>query len=146
MPVGYYDPDWSSGGGQKRPSWATPKTKLAQDALAICGRKYFHGQTKHLSEFSDWDKIEQRTMGADEDSFLYKMWVMSCMEWAKKMNIKGIVITFGTVLKMINNDENKIDFIAKNKERLLKERKQSVPNFAGRININASVEAEKSDD
>lgn len=126
MGIGYYDPDGSNFQG-KRPAWATPKTQLAKDALAACGRKYFHGNTKHDSEYERFNVQETRAMGANNECYLYKKWIESCVEWAKSKNIQGLAITFPALLNLLENDERRNDWHAQNRTRLIEERKNNIP-------------------
>ena len=149
--VGTFDPDWVTE-NDNRPAWATPKSPLAIEALQICGRKYFRGQTKHQSEFALWEKIECKTIGASDECFLQREWIKSIFEWVRKMNIKGTVITFPVMIKMIADNDRRIDYLGKNENRLLKSRKENIPDFAKRVEISAATferklqEAEESDE
>jgi hypothetical protein len=127
MSLGGYDPDGEAFGAAKHPAWSIPKSDLAKRALAACGRKYFHGHTKHDSEFERFDAHEQRALGANDDSYLYRKWIENGIQWAETTNVKGIEIAFPTVLLFLDNNERRIDWIARNKKRLLEERKNSVP-------------------
>ena len=122
MSLGSYDPDWANGGGSGRPGWATPKTDLARRALAACGRKYFKGQTKHNSEFAEWDLEEQRALGATPESYIHKAWLMNLIEWAERSNTTQITIKFGSLRHAIQNQERMIDWKASNREKVLSER------------------------
>jgi len=137
-PVGTYDPDWV-GGEMSRPAWATPKSPLAIEALKVCGRKYFKGQTKHNSEFALWEEQERKAIGASDECFLQRAWIKNVIEWVRQKNIKGTVITFPVLLKMISDDDRRIDFLGINKDRLLKARKENIPEFAKRTEVNSST-------
>jgi hypothetical protein len=124
-PVGYMDPDWEQG-GQKRPAWAKPKTELAKEALAISGRQYFRGQTKHDSEFALWDAQEQMAIGATDDSYLHLMWIRHNMELGQKKRADLIPVSFQWLLRKICDHEAMVDWKAKNRSRVLDERGKAV--------------------
>jgi hypothetical protein len=126
MPVGSFDPDWTNGGGLGRPGWATPKTELSIRALAACGRKYFKGQTKHNSEFAEWDAEEVKAVGNTNECFLHKAWLISCIEWAERSNATQITIKFGSLLHAIQNHDRMVDWKAANREKVLQERGRDV--------------------
>ena len=137
-PVGTYDPDWVEG-NTVHPAWATPKSPLAIEALKVCGRKYFHGQTMHNSEFALWEEQARKTIGASDEHFLQRAWIKNVIEWARGMNKQGIKITFPVLLRMIADDDRRIDFLGINKERLLKDRKENIPEFIKITEINNST-------
>jgi hypothetical protein len=150
-PVGTYDPDWVAG-NQSRPAWAVPKTPIAIEALRVCGRSYFRGQTKHNSEFALWEEQERKIIGASDECFLQRAWIKNVIEWAREKNKQGTIITFPVLLKMIADDDRRIDFMGINRERLLKARKNNIPEFAKRIEVGKSTlqrilqESEESDE
>jgi len=124
MPVGNFDPDWTNGGGLGRPGWATPKTSLAIRALIACGRKYFKGQTKHNSEYALWDAEETKAVGATGESYLHKAWLINCIEWAEKTNAgqRPVIIVFGSLLKLIADEDRMTDWKSKNRKSVLENR------------------------
>jgi hypothetical protein len=126
MSLGHYDPDWEESGKQKRPGWATPKTPLAIMALSACGRKYFQGQTKHNSEFAEWDAEEEKCIGATDGAVIHKAWILNCIEWAKKQNALKLTIKFGSLLHLIQSNDHMIDWKMANANKILNERGKDV--------------------
>ena len=118
--LGSFDPDYET--IPKRPAWQTPKTPLEQRALASCHRKYFKGTTKHTSDWADFHALEDMTIGAGEEDYLVKRWLENCIEWAEKKNATGFVISFSALLHLMQNIDNRNDWITKNRTRVLEER------------------------
>lgn len=125
MTVGTFDPDNEGSEQPKIPAWKKPKTELAKSAIgAIPSRKYF----KDKPEKKRWDTIEQKSMGEDEASFLFRKWVEHKIAYVAKANAHTITRSFSNLLAQIENDDWRIEWIAKNRNRLLKERAESIPN------------------
>lgn len=130
-PMGYYDPDLvTNSGGQKRPAWSIPtEGSLADEAMKTCPpKKYFAGTSKRTSdEYKKWDKIQQMAMGADDESYMFKMWVYECFRWPKSQNIRGTHVSFGMLTGSILDDNRRTEWIARNRVKVLAGRKNNVP-------------------
>jgi hypothetical protein len=122
-PVGSYDPDTEDNEVRaiKRPSWSIPQTPLAQSALSACGRQFFKGNNKKV-EFASWKEIEEKTLGEDDESYLYTEWVKSRIEYVAKFNSTRLSLLFDNLMRQINNNEKRIDWIIKNRNRVLAKR------------------------
>ena len=118
-----YDPD-DEAPVTKRPACTIPHSHLGEKALASCRRKYFKGQSKQTSyDYQQWNRIEQKAIGATEDSYLYKRWIENCIAWAVGMNAKTNIISFEKLLHLIENDEKRIDTTTRMRRQWLEERR-----------------------
>ena len=127
MSLGSYDPDAERSTADRRPAWQSPKTALSEKALASCRRKYFRGDRKHGSEFEQWDRLEQKAIGATEDAYLYKRWIENCIAWAVGMNALQTIISFEKLLHLIENDEKRTITTTAMRTTWLKQRRE-LPN------------------
>lgn len=127
MSLSSFDPDTEFDTAAKRPAWSQPKTPLSEKALAACGRKYFLGQRKSNSDFALWNPIEERALGADDESWLYRKYVEFWIEWAKGKNGRGIVISFLQLIRIIQNKEREVQWLSENRKKVLEDRKNTLP-------------------
>jgi len=111
--------------GRKYPNWAIPKEddQLVRFAFeATSGsqpRKYF--PTKRSR--SRWNNIIRTCCPLrDGESKYPQEWVESCIEWARKTNVRylrskpmaqGMKITFDALLSAIENESRCMDFVSK---------------------------------
>jgi hypothetical protein len=123
------DPDEEFHIGQAHPAWSIPKTELARQALTVCGKKYFAGQRKANSEFEEWDRLEQKAIGATEESYLFKRWILECIEWAKSKNRFQVDVRFVQMMHLIENNDKRIDTVSRNRNKWLTERRNTIPSM-----------------
>jgi hypothetical protein len=129
MGIGSYDPDEEFVIGGKRPSWSIPKSDLAKQGLMACGKKFFAGQRKVGSEFEEWDRLEQKAIGATEESYLFKRWIQFCIDWAIKKNARQIDVRFASLMHFIEDNDKRIDTTARMRKQWLEERRNSIPDM-----------------
>jgi len=110
------------------PKWATPETPLAIRALHACGRTRYK-KVKGKGEKTQWKVIEKAMMpltGGITSKYPTE-WVENRIEIAENMNGRkrggapftgGVIVTFPNLLKSIQNEEKKIDWVAKAEERV----------------------------
>lgn len=118
--IGTFDPDENDTQAVKEPAWKTPKTELGKSMLSACGRKKFKDRTEQRA----WKTIEEKTLGFTEEDYLYLQWVKSRIQLWREKNSKSIVRPLNTLISHINNEDWRIDWTSKNRERLLKARQQ----------------------
>jgi hypothetical protein len=119
MTVSAYDPDEEEGAPvAKRPAWQTKYSETAGKALKACGRKYF----KDRNERKTWNLIEEKMSGENDEDYLYRCWVLDRIARTVKNNAHGITRSFTNLMAQVNNDDWRVDWITKNRTRLLKER------------------------
>ncbi len=105
------------------PKWATPETPLAIRALHACGRTRYK-KVKGNGEKTQWKLIEKAMMPLTSGitSKYPTEWVENRIEIAENMNGRkrggapfsgGIKVTFPNLLKAIQNEEKKTDWVAK---------------------------------
>lgn len=123
MSIGAYDPDGEEN-TQVRPAWSKPKDDLDTAALKACGRQYFKSST----ERKVWRALRDKAQGATEEDIMYSAWMEHNVGLCRDANIKmkHIVRVFATLISMIENDQRRIDWVAANRERIMKERASSV--------------------
>lgn len=121
MPVGYYDPDEGMEYGKKKPRSLLAKTDLQKELLRICG--YKSGYFKDTDQRNAFKKIEEKANGETEEQYLYREWILHNFEIAKINNRKIITRNVANVMRMIGNEERRIDWTIANRKRLLEKRK-----------------------
>lgn len=123
MSVKSYDPDDDdvNYSRKKKPASWQGKTKLQKALLEACGRTSNYFSSKQ--EKQAFVKHEEYALGERTDSYLYRKWIEYNIEKAKIFNKKIVTRTVSNVIRAIDNEEIRIDWIARNRKRLLKERK-----------------------
>ena len=97
-----------------RPSvqkWKIPRNEFERRILASCKRKYFADR----GEVYDTHKIHKAMISLKRDGVLSiypTEWVESCIAFAERQNRLRIQVLFPNLLKYINNEEKKTDWIA----------------------------------
>ena len=123
MPVGSYDPDEEESRFNKRPAYLTSKTPLQITVLNCCRRKYFADKP----EFIKWKHLEEKTLGLTEEKVMFRAWIEFYAEWCGKKNAHRTVIAFPNLMYILENEVKRKDWIARNVERVMKERKNNLP-------------------
>ena len=121
MPVGSYDPDYEDspvGLDQRRPA----NTNLQRRALAACGRKYFIDRLVKRN----FIELEQQAVGSREESIMFQAWMIHNIEFCEKKNKVRMTIPFSNLMRMLSNEDKRGEWILGNRDRVYKERKESL--------------------
>lgn len=119
-PLGTFDPDEEEATQPKQPAWMRPKTQLDTNGLAACRRKKFLTRV----ERKRWEVIQAKTLGANEEDYLYLCWVKYKIEAVAKHNAKTIQRNFGNLMAQIENEDARMEWTGKNRKRLLTDRRK----------------------
>lgn len=101
-------------------AWMRPNDNRPTDLLLLSstGRKYF----KTSGERKEWKALQDMALGADDGSIMFDAWIRHNIDLARKANMRQTVRTLPWVLTAIKNESRRVDWVAANRERILKER------------------------
>lgn len=119
MSIQYMDPDSDDENPTVRPAWSKPKDDVDGLALRTCGRQYF----KSPKERKEWRALRDKTLGANIDDILYDAWIKHNIEYCAGQNQRFTKFNFTILIKMIQNDQRRVDWFAANREKVMKSRK-----------------------
>ena len=109
-------------------AWMKPNDHRPTDVLLLvaCGRTRM--RFKSQTERNRWKALQEKALGADDDSVMFDAWIKHNIDLAKKVNQseRRIVRTVPWVCSAIENQERQVDWVAANRERILQERAKVV--------------------
>lgn len=134
-PVGSYDPDADdrvTGLQKARPKG---KTDLQRSALLATGHRTQQGEAG-LFGSNDQKKrfraIEDRALGADEESRMIAAWMRHNIKLAADANKFMTIRSMWWLLAAMENEDRMIDWISANRQRVLKEEHEFVKDMFDR--------------
>ncbi len=121
MGVGFCDPDADERGETSRPKRPVHVTELQEAALRATrhvsrtGATTYFSSKEHVKRFK---ALEEKARGAGDEGFLFKKWMEYNIRYVATINEKTMVIGMGNLLKRMENEDRRIDWMAANRMSL----------------------------
>ena len=118
--------EYSRNGKKAMLAWQRANPKRSTDTLILnaTGRTLFVSR----EERREWEAIQEQALGATDAAIMHDAWIKEVISWAVRENTKAhrIVRKLTWVLKVIQNNNLKTDWVSSNFKRIMKERADSV--------------------
>jgi len=128
FPIGLFDPDEDDANPRVRPGWSKPKTELQRSALASCNRRWF----KSSGERREWNALEQKALGGTQESIMHQEWIKHNIQLCVTANSRRPERSFTILIKMIQNEDRKVDWIVANRDKVLAARSTAIKSIFDR--------------
>lgn len=116
--VGMYDPDNDNQSSSMIKKSMEPKTDFQRRAFKACRRSYF----KNTTERKRFRTLETPGLGATEESIMHQEWIKHNIGLVEEANKTKTIRNLAVLMSMIENQERKTDWVASNRERVMKSR------------------------
>ena len=115
-----------SGEGRERPKWMLPATPFQQRVLALFGRKYYQARYERTTLVMVEKGMLPLAINPANPPQYPTEWVEDLLAWVETSRRQGKLVQFKGLLHALCNEERKKEWIERNQQKFLRERKTAI--------------------